>query len=180
MDDKRPNGLIPVLCAKHLSRRHLRNYRGPPSELTWRYCVEKSLDSEQIGLQLHIAMLLSPPLLKLWPFDWIVAEPLAKPSAGSHACTFLNAARPQAFDQKADSILTTCGFIGTLQLDHYFRYRAELVANAGALEPIVKAARRVRVTLVYSSHDEEHNDAVVLKPYVESHLGRHQRTQRAA
>lgn len=139
MEDKRLNDLISVLCAKHLSGRHLRNYRGPLSEPTWRYCVEKSLDSEQIGLQLHIAMLLSPQSLKLWPFDWIVAEPLAKPSAGSHVLerriepqsTFLNAARPQAFDQKADSILTTCGFIGTLQLDHYFRYRAELVANAG-------------------------------------------------
>ena len=60
------------------------------------------------------------------------------------------------------------------------RYQAELNANAGALEPILKAARRDRVTLVYSSHDEERNNAVVLNAYVESHLGRHQKTQRTA
>jgi uncharacterized protein YeaO (DUF488 family) len=51
------------------------------------------------------------------------------------------------------------------------RYRAELNANREALDPILKAARRDRVTLVYSSHDQEHNNAVVLKAYVESHLG---------
>src|SRR5437773_4788948 len=35
------------------------------------------------------------------------------------------------------------------------RYRRELDATPEALEPILKAARRGRVTLVYSSHDEE-------------------------
>ena len=60
------------------------------------------------------------------------------------------------------------------------RYRAELNANAGSLEPILKAARRGRVTLVYSSHDQEHNNAVVLKAYVESRLGGHRRTKQAA
>jgi|HubBroStandDraft_4_1064222.scaffolds.fasta_scaffold145926_2 uncharacterized protein YeaO (DUF488 family) len=50
------------------------------------------------------------------------------------------------------------------------RYREELKAKEGALEPILKGARRGRVTLVYSSHDQEHNNAVVLKGYVESHL----------
>lgn len=48
------------------------------------------------------------------------------------------------------------------------RYRAELGANAEALEPIMKAARRGRVTLVYSSHDQEHNNAVVLKALLSS------------
>ena len=51
------------------------------------------------------------------------------------------------------------------------RYRAELDRNAEDLEPILKAARRGQVTLVYSSHDQEHNNAVVLKAYLESHLG---------
>ena len=60
------------------------------------------------------------------------------------------------------------------------RYRAELKANAGELEPILKAARRGRVTLVYSSHDQEHNNAVVLKAYVESRLGEHRGTKQAA
>jgi len=60
------------------------------------------------------------------------------------------------------------------------RYRTELDRNAAALEPILKAARRGRVTLIYSSHDEEHNNAVVLKAYVESRLAGSKRTERAA
>ncbi len=60
------------------------------------------------------------------------------------------------------------------------RYRAELDRNAEALEPILKAARCGQVTLVYSSHDQEHNNAVVLKAYVESHLGASNRRQEAA
>lgn len=60
------------------------------------------------------------------------------------------------------------------------RYRAELDRNAGALEPILKAARRGRVTLIYSSHDQEHNNAVVLKTYIESRLAGPKRTEHAA
>jgi len=60
------------------------------------------------------------------------------------------------------------------------RYRAELDRNAEALSPILKAARRGRVTLVYSSHDQEHNNAVVLKTYVESRLARRKRNEQAA
>jgi uncharacterized protein YeaO (DUF488 family) len=59
-------------------------------------------------------------------------------------------------------------------------YRAELGRNAEALRPILKAARRGRLTLVYSSHDQEHNNAVVLKAYVESRLGGHRGTKQAA
>lgn len=47
------------------------------------------------------------------------------------------------------------------------RYRRELAANPDALEPILKAARRGSVTLVYSSHDVAHNNAVALKEYLE-------------
>jgi uncharacterized protein YeaO (DUF488 family) len=50
------------------------------------------------------------------------------------------------------------------------RYFHELSANVDALEPIIKASRRGRVTLVYSSRDMEHNNAVALKDYVESRL----------
>lgn len=42
------------------------------------------------------------------------------------------------------------------------RYRAELAQHADALERIRDLARKQTVTLVYSAHDEAHNDAVVL------------------
>jgi uncharacterized protein YeaO (DUF488 family) len=47
------------------------------------------------------------------------------------------------------------------------RYFRELGAHAEALRPLFDAARRGDVTLVYSSHDAEHNNAVALKQYVE-------------
>jgi uncharacterized protein YeaO (DUF488 family) len=49
------------------------------------------------------------------------------------------------------------------------RYFAELKQHSEALEPIRKAARRGRVTLIYSSHDAEHNNAVALRTFLESH-----------
>ena len=52
------------------------------------------------------------------------------------------------------------------------RYAAELDANPDAWAPLQKRARRGRVTLLYSSHDEEHNNAVALKRYLESKLSR--------
>jgi uncharacterized protein YeaO (DUF488 family) len=50
------------------------------------------------------------------------------------------------------------------------RYFRELSRNADALKPIVKAARGRRVTLLFSSHDTEHNNAVALKEYLESKM----------
>ena len=52
------------------------------------------------------------------------------------------------------------------------RYFRELVGNADALEPIIKAAHHGPVTLVYSSHDTEHNNAVALKDYLEARIGK--------
>ena len=49
------------------------------------------------------------------------------------------------------------------------RYRAELRAHQAALTPLITAARRGNVTLLYSARDQEHNNAVVLKDYVEKH-----------
>lgn len=46
------------------------------------------------------------------------------------------------------------------------KYFAELDKNPEALEPIRKAMRRGQVTLLYSSHDTEHNNAVALKTYL--------------
>ena len=47
------------------------------------------------------------------------------------------------------------------------RYRAELDANRAAWQPILEAAARGRVTLLYSAHDTVHNGAVVLHEYLD-------------
>jgi uncharacterized protein YeaO (DUF488 family) len=46
------------------------------------------------------------------------------------------------------------------------RYFRELDANPEAWRPILAAARGGTVTLVYSSHDTEHNNAVALHQYL--------------
>ncbi len=43
------------------------------------------------------------------------------------------------------------------------RYTAELKQHAGELDRLRELARKQTVTLVYSAHDEQHNDAVVLR-----------------
>jgi len=48
------------------------------------------------------------------------------------------------------------------------RYRAELDDNEEAVRPLLEAARKGPVTLVYGAHDQEHNDAVVLKSWLEA------------
>lgn len=50
------------------------------------------------------------------------------------------------------------------------RYRAELDANPDAREILLEAARQGNVTLLYSARDTEHNNAVVLKTYLEEYL----------
>ncbi len=52
------------------------------------------------------------------------------------------------------------------------RYSAELNQKRAAWAPIVQAARRGTVTLLYSAHDEAHNNAVALKTYLERQRGR--------
>jgi uncharacterized protein YeaO (DUF488 family) len=49
------------------------------------------------------------------------------------------------------------------------RYFAELKGRPEAIDPIRSAMARGRVTLVFSARDEEHNNAVALKDYVEAH-----------
>jgi uncharacterized protein YeaO (DUF488 family) len=46
------------------------------------------------------------------------------------------------------------------------RYFAELKTHEESLEPLLQAARRGSVTLVFSSHDTEHNAAVALRDYL--------------
>lgn len=48
------------------------------------------------------------------------------------------------------------------------RYRVELDAHPEAWQPILDASRRSAVTLLYSSRDTEHNNAVALLAYLES------------
>jgi uncharacterized protein YeaO (DUF488 family) len=48
------------------------------------------------------------------------------------------------------------------------RYFRELDSRPESWQPILTSARRGMVTLVYSSHDEEHNNAVALKEYLQA------------
>lgn len=48
------------------------------------------------------------------------------------------------------------------------RYFKELDAKKACWEPLLKKAKRHRVTLVYGAKDMEHNNAVALKQYLES------------
>jgi uncharacterized protein YeaO (DUF488 family) len=50
------------------------------------------------------------------------------------------------------------------------RYFDELKANPAAWQPILGAARHGTVTLIYSSHDTEHNNAVALQEFLQRHL----------
>ncbi len=59
------------------------------------------------------------------------------------------------------------------------RYFEELDRNPEVWEPIRSAARHGRVTLVYSTHDTEHNNAVALKEYMQAHLGQKKGTSHA-
>lgn len=48
------------------------------------------------------------------------------------------------------------------------RYRAELNQRPEAWQPILDAAKKGDVTLLFSSHDAEHNNVVALKAYLQS------------
>ena len=60
------------------------------------------------------------------------------------------------------------------------RYLRELDARPESWQPILTAARRGTVTLVYSSHDEEHNNAVALKEYLQAKRRRPSPRRRSA
>ena len=52
------------------------------------------------------------------------------------------------------------------------KYFVELDRAPKVCQPILQAARKGTVTLLYSSHDAEHNNAVALKDYIEDNRSR--------
>jgi uncharacterized protein YeaO (DUF488 family) len=56
--------------------------------------------------------------------------------------------------------------------DFQKKYRAELKDRPEGWHPILEAARRGPVTLLFSSHDLEHNNAVALKRFLSAKLTR--------
>jgi uncharacterized protein YeaO (DUF488 family) len=50
------------------------------------------------------------------------------------------------------------------------RYFAELDRNPEAWLPLVELAHGLNITLLYSARDQEHNNAVALKEYLEARL----------
>jgi uncharacterized protein YeaO (DUF488 family) len=51
------------------------------------------------------------------------------------------------------------------------RYRAELAAHPEALAPLIAAVRQGRVTLVFGARDTAHNQAVVLREFLDESAG---------
>lgn len=52
------------------------------------------------------------------------------------------------------------------------RYRVELDRRPAGWRPLLAAAHRAKITLIYSARDPKHNNAVALKSYLESKLKR--------
>lgn len=57
------------------------------------------------------------------------------------------------------------------------RYEKELIANPDAWAPILDAGRRGPVTLLYSTHDTEHNGALVLREFLAKREPGHRRSR---
>ncbi len=60
------------------------------------------------------------------------------------------------------------------------RYFAELDRKPETWQPLLEAARAGDITLVFSARDTEHNNAVVLKNYLEQQLKPKPRKRRAS
>ncbi|MDD5248140.1 MAG: DUF488 domain-containing protein [Rhodocyclaceae bacterium] len=58
------------------------------------------------------------------------------------------------------------------------RYHSELDAKQAAVRQLLSAARRGNVTLLFSAHDVEHNNAIALREYLrEARSGRKQQVR---
>lgn len=58
--------------------------------------------------------------------------------------------------------------------DFRSRYFAELEGNRDCWQPLLDSARQGTVTLLYSSHDQEHNNALALQSFLDQQLKRHE------
>lgn len=52
------------------------------------------------------------------------------------------------------------------------RYQVELDAHPDAWQPLLDAAKRGRIILLFGAKDQEHNNAVALKAYIEQKLAK--------
>lgn len=50
------------------------------------------------------------------------------------------------------------------------RYRVELAEKLESLQPLLEAAKSGHLTLLFSAHDTEHNNTIVLKDYLEKRM----------
>lgn len=50
------------------------------------------------------------------------------------------------------------------------RYKAELEVNLDGWKPLVEAAKKGKITLLYAAHDTEHNGALVLKEFLDEKM----------
>lgn len=50
------------------------------------------------------------------------------------------------------------------------RYRMELEGHPSVWQPILELAKKGKVTLLYSSHDAQHNNVVALKSFLEERM----------
>ncbi len=60
------------------------------------------------------------------------------------------------------------------------RYFRELDKHREVWNPLLNRARSEPVTLIYSAHDTEHNNAVALQEFLEKQMTRSERARRAA
>ena len=60
------------------------------------------------------------------------------------------------------------------------RYRVELDRKRETWQPLLDAAESGDVTLLFSAHDLEHNNAVALKAYLDKHLKREKKSKAAS
>jgi len=66
----------------------------------------------------------------------------------------------------SDALRRWFGHVPERWEDFRRRYRDELKTQQAALQPLRDALKRGPVTLVYSAHDEAHNQAVVLREFL--------------
>ena len=54
--------------------------------------------------------------------------------------------------------------------EFYCRYSSELEANSESWHPLLNMARKQDITLLFSAHDLEHNNAVALRSFLNAKL----------